>query len=99
MLSLLQALDAQFVKTYHEYTSLMDEYNGYAGQKITEEDLPDFNALLQAISQKFSECYPVINYINEQHQFASRAVFDYHAFIETLRKNGATIIEKSHDAQ
>jgi hypothetical protein len=99
MLKQIQELHDQFVKIFTEYQILMDEYYSFNGQKITEENLSEVNQILKNIGAKFTECYPVLHYINEQHNFASKAIFDYHSFIENLKKNGAEIINDPNEAK
>lgn len=104
MQSILEQLDNElktnydeFVKAFSAYTAFAEDHNikvetaNETGYKI---DMKDLNKLVLDVQVSFHKCHGTLAYIAEKSKFANQAIFDFHAFIETLKKQGANQINK-----
>jgi translation elongation factor EF-Ts len=78
-----------FVAKWQEYRDLQTELQKYAGKEIGS-NVGEVNALLNKIQDNFASMYPAMEFVIHNYKLCVAAVNDYNAFIEDLKKEGAS---------
>ena len=85
----INKLQVDLMDAYDEYLAAHKEIALYEGQLIDSIGVDKVNELIHNVSEKFIAIYPVLNFIQIQHQFSTNVMNGYADFVENLKKQGA----------
>lgn len=83
----IEALEKELTENYEMYVKFHEELTPFRGKSV-DGNVEEINRILKNIQYKFTEIYPILDFIGKRFEFANNVVSEYLKFIDELKKAG-----------